>query len=196
MHEKNEINIVVAMKREAKPLINYWKLKKNKEKIFSNKKKKINLIISGIGKKKAEEATIYIAKKTDKNSFFLNIGIAGHKNYKLGEIILVSKVTDNKTKYSWYPSLLCETKIKKIPLVTVGFPKIRYSKDLIYDMEASGFFKGARKFVGPEMVQSIKIISDNKKNSILNISSNKIENWIKCKTTTIDKLINEFRTND
>ena len=59
-------------------------------------------------------------------------------------------------------------------------------------MEASGFFKGARKFVGPEMVQSIKIISDNKKSSILNISSNKIENWIKCKITTIDKLINEF----
>ena len=42
------------------------------------------------------------------------------------------------------------------------------------------------------MVQSIKIISDNKKSSILNISSNKIENWIKCKITTIDKLINEF----
>ena len=48
MHKKNEINIVVAMEREAKPLINYWNLKKNTEKIFSNKKKKINLIISGI----------------------------------------------------------------------------------------------------------------------------------------------------
>ena len=42
------------------------------------------------------------------------------------------------------------------------------------------------------MVQSIKIISDNKKSSILNISSNKIENWIKSKIITIDKLINEF----
>ena len=126
MHKKKQINIVVAMKREALPLINHWKLeKKNPEKIFLNKKKKINLIISGIGKKKAEEATIYIAKKTNKNSFFLNIGIAGHRNCKLGEIILVSKVTDNKTKYSWYPSLLWETKIKKIPLVTVGFPKIK-----------------------------------------------------------------------
>ena len=102
----------------------------------------------------------------------------------------------NKTQYNWYPSLLWKTKIKKNPLITVGFPKIRYSKDFIYDMEASGFFKGARKFVGPEMVQSIKIISDNKKSSILNISSNKIENWIKCKTTIIDKLINEFCTND
>ena len=59
-------------------------------------------------------------------------------------------------------------------------------------MEASGFFKGARKFVGPEMAQSIKIKSDNKKSSILSISSNKIENWIKSKITTIDKLINEF----
>ena len=192
MHKTNEINIVVAMKREAIPLINYWDLKENSKKFYSNKKKKINLIISGIGKKRAENATIYLAEKTNNNSFFLNIGIAGHKNYKLGEIILISKITDNKTKYSWYPSLLWKTKIKKTPLITVGFPKIRYTTNFLYDMEASGFFKGAREFAGPEMVQCIKIISDNKKSSILNISSNKIENWINNKITIIDKLIKEF----
>ena len=192
MHKKNEINIIVAMEREAKPLINYWNLKKNTEKIFSNKKKKINLIISGIGKNKAKNATNHIAEKTSINSFFLNIGIAGHRDYKLGEIVLVSKVTDNKTKYNWYPSLLWETKIKKAPLLTVGFPKIRYKSNLLYDMEASGFFKSARNFVGPEKVQCIKIISDNKKSSILNISSQKIESWIKKKTIVIDKFVKEF----
>ena len=105
---------------------------------------------------------------------------------------MISKITDNKNKYSWYPSLLWKTKIKKAPLLTVGFPKIRYTTNCLYDMEASGFFKGARNFVGPEMVQCIKIISDNKKSSILNISSNKIENWINKKITVIDELINEF----
>jgi len=192
MIKKNEINIVVAMKREAFPLISYWDLKENRDKFYSNKKKKINLIISGIGKKKSEKATKYLAEKTNKNSFFVNIGIAGHKDYNLGEITLVSKVTDNKTKYSWYPSLLWKTKMKKTPLITVGFPKIRYTTNNLYDMEASGFFKGAREFVGPEMVQCIKIISDNKKSSILNISSNKIENWIHKKINIIDKLIKEF----
>ena len=170
MIKKNEINIVVAMKREAFPLISYWDLKENRDKFYSNKKKKINLIISGIGKKKSEKATKYLAERTNKNSFFVNIGIAGHKDYNLGEITLVSKVTDNKTKYNWYPSLLWKTKIKKTPLITVGFPKIRYTTNHLYDMEASGFFKGAREFVGPEMVQCIKIISDNKKSSILNLS--------------------------
>ena len=63
MHKKNKINIVVAMEREAKPLINYWKLKKNTEKIFSNKKKRINLIVSGIGKKKSENATMSYCRK-------------------------------------------------------------------------------------------------------------------------------------
>ena len=160
MHKKNEINIVVAMEREAKPLINYLKLKKNTEKIFSNKKKRINLIVSGIGKKRAEEATVYLAKKTSNNSFFLNIGIAGHRDYELGEIVLVSKVTDNKTKYNWYPSLLWETKIKTSLLVTTGILKIKNKPNLLYDMEASGFFKSARNFVGPEKVKCIKIISD------------------------------------
>ena len=40
MHKTNEINIVVAMKREAIPLINYWDLKENSKKFYSNKKKK------------------------------------------------------------------------------------------------------------------------------------------------------------
>ena len=192
MIKKKEINILVAMKREALPLINYWNLKLNSKKFYSNKKKGINLIISGIGKKKSEKATVYLAEKTNENSFFLNIGIAGHKDFKLGEIILVSKVTDNTTKYNWYPSLLWKTKIKKNSLITVRFPKIRYLTKHLYDMEAAGFFNGARRFVGPELAQSIKIISDNKESSILNISSNKIEHWIKLKIITIDKLINEF----
>ena len=74
MIKKNEINIVVAMKREALPLINYWDLKENKKKFYSNKKKGINLIISGIGKKKSEKATEWSA----------NINEAV-KNYKINE---------------------------------------------------------------------------------------------------------------
>ncbi len=192
MNKIEEINIVVAMKREANPLINYWNLKKNSNNFYFNKKKKINLIISGIGKKKAEIATKFLAEKSKKNSFFLNIGIAGHKNYKLGEIILVSKVTDSAKKYNWYPSLLWKTKIKKAPLITVRFPKIRYTTNYLYDMEASGFFKSARNYVGPEKVQCIKIISDNKHSSIFNISSKKIENWIYSKTKIIDEFVKEF----
>ena len=63
MLKKNEINIVVAMEREAKPLINYWNLKKNTEKIFSDKKKRINLIVSGIGKKNQKMPQIILQKK-------------------------------------------------------------------------------------------------------------------------------------
>jgi len=43
MLKKNEINIVVAMEREAKQLINYWNLKKNTEKIFLITKKLMNI---------------------------------------------------------------------------------------------------------------------------------------------------------
>ena len=105
---------------------------------------------------------------------------------------MISKITDNKNKYSWYPTLLWKTEIKKAPLITVIFPKIRYTTNCLYDMEAAGFFKGARNFVGPEKVQCIKIVSDNKDSSILNISSKKIENWIENKIIIIDKLTNEF----
>ena len=67
-----EINIVVAMKREATALIKYWGLKPSNisKKIFLNKEKKINLLISGIGKNNAEEGTIFLAEITRKKSFF------------------------------------------------------------------------------------------------------------------------------
>ena len=130
--------------------------------------------------------------KKNSNSFFLNIGIGGHRDLKLGEIILASKITDNKTNYNWYPSLLWKTKIKKSSLITVRFPKIIYKPNIVYDMEASSFLKTARSFVGPEKVQVIKIISDNKDNSILTISSKKIEYWIEKKIVIINKLVNEF----
>ena len=76
--------------------------------------------------------------------------------------------------------------------MTVIFPKIRYTTNYLYDMEAAGFFKGARNFVGPEKVQCIKIVSDNKDSSIFKISSKKIENWVYSKTTIINKLVKEF----
>ena len=41
MKKDKEINIVIAMKSEAMPLINFWKLKENKQKIFNNEKKKL-----------------------------------------------------------------------------------------------------------------------------------------------------------
>ena len=85
-----------------------------------------------------------------------------------------------------------ETKIKKSSLITVRFPKIIYKPNIVYDMEASSFLKTARSFVGPEKVQVIKIISDNKDNSILTISSKKIEYWIEKKIVIINKLVNEF----
>ena len=70
MIKKNEINIVVAMKREAIPLINYWDLKENSKKFYSNKKKGINLIISGIGKKNQKKQLNIQVKKLVKIPFF------------------------------------------------------------------------------------------------------------------------------
>ena len=72
MHEKKEINIVIAMQREANFLIKYWNLKQVNlpKKIFVNKKKKINLIISGIGKIKQKKQQPHWLKKQAKILFF------------------------------------------------------------------------------------------------------------------------------
>ena len=70
MLKKNEINIVVAMEREAKPLINYWNLKKSKEKIFSDKKKKNKFNSFRYRKKKSRKCHKSYCRKNKYKFFF------------------------------------------------------------------------------------------------------------------------------
>ena len=63
MIKKNEINIVVAMKREALPLINYWNLKENQKKFYSNNKKKNKFNNFWYRKKKSRKSNYVSCKK-------------------------------------------------------------------------------------------------------------------------------------
>ena len=173
------LHIIVATSSEAKPLINFYKLKKNNRisefQIFENNKIDISLTISGIGKISSALATCFtffiFGKK--KNNLWLNFGLAGNKELKIGEIILVSKVTDkcdNKKKF--FPFFLKEFDIKRKECITYDKPNVKYN-NYLSDMESIGFFFSANKFSTKEYIFSLKIISDNE-NEFIDFKSKKI----------------------
>src|SRR5690348_6346061 len=93
------LNIVVALHSEAKPLIEYYYLKKICSEtlpfpVFSNKDRSIHLVVSGIGKIKTAAATTFLHCLTGNKSFscFLNIGISGSSQYPIGALILAAKI--------------------------------------------------------------------------------------------------------
>ena len=175
------INFVVAHKSEANPLIKYFNLKKfiNKPfQIFKNENG-IRLIISGIGATSANSAVKYMWKLSGGCSSFkegwINVGIAGHRTLKLGTCFLANKISSKNTGEVYYPSLDLNTKITE-GLITVDRPEKLYVEDEAYDMEAAGFFRAALKCSEIELINIIKVISDNETSSIDNITGKLIDN--------------------
>src|ERR1700761_8244047 len=103
------IAIVTAFHSEAKPLIEYFKLKTQMTQapfpIYQNEN--MHLIISGLGKINAALAVGYLqAILQTPNIVWLNIGIGGHRSMEIGTAILAHKVIDESTARSFYPTFL------------------------------------------------------------------------------------------
>ena len=165
------IHFVIATYTEAKPLINFFKLKKKSGKlqfdIFLSSNKKISLTISGIGKIQAVASVIYTNMYFGgiRNNVWINIGIAGHKCEKIGDIFLINDNLDFSTKKNYFPIINFGGNFKCLSSITYDYTDEKYN-DSISDMELSGFFYAASKSSSIELIQSLKIISDNRSEKI------------------------------
>ena len=161
------IHLIVATNSEARPLIDLFKLKKKKlKKNFIYENQSISLTITGIGKVNAAigvtQTYFFYNQKSD--NIWINIGIAGHKNLKVGDICSVSKISDNEIDKKFFP-FINGFRMQNQECLTIGKQKKSYSSS-IYDMESSGFYQSACKYSSKELLQIVKIISDNQYESI------------------------------
>ena len=188
------IHLVLATHTEAKPIISYFKLKRlmhiSEYQVFISKDQNLSLTISGIGKIFSACSVIftYSLFKRQKNNIWINIGISGHNDLEIGEIILVNKISDLSSKKSWYPSIVFNHDFKVMNCNTYDQPNFKYTKN-IHDMEASGFYSSACKLSYFELIQSLKIISDNNNNKINYKEKEKISKLIEINIAEIQKLI-------
>ena len=124
------IHFVVATNSEARPLIDLFKLKKIKDLkqsfIYSNQQ--ISLTISGIGKVNAAigvtQTYYYFNQKND--NIWINIGLAGHRDLKMGDICAVNKISDNENNRDFFPyanefKMQIQEISKGIKLIVNGF---------------------------------------------------------------------------
>ena len=162
------IHFVVATNSEARPLIDLFKLKKIKDlkQAFIYANQNISLIMSGIGKVNAAIGVTqtYYYYNQKNNNIWINIGLAGHKYLKVGDICTINKITDNETKKIFFP-FVNKFKIQNQECLSVGKQRKNYSSK-VYDMESFGFYQSACKYSSKELLQIVKIISDNQFESI------------------------------
>jgi uncharacterized tellurite resistance protein B-like protein len=171
------LNIVTALKIEAEPIIDYFKLKSTNG-IYQNEN--INLTVTGQGKIKSAINTAVLLSQY--NYFALNIGIAGSNKYEINRGFFIHKITDTDTGYNYYPDIadLNSEEIHTVSKVGKYFSLV--------DMESSGFFEAAYKFLNVNEIILYKIISDT---PVHKADKNEIPELIKSHINIIEELLTQ-----
>ncbi len=185
------LNIVVALACEAKPIRRFFSLQRSATgqsfPVYQNDE--MRLIISGVGKVNAAAAVAYLqALGNESSGKWLNIGVAGYADLDVGELILINRITDKTTGENWYPPIVYKHTCRTGALITVDAPQTDYQGETAFDMEASGYYPTATRFASGELVQCIKVISDNRQQTIESINASRIERLIADNMDNIDKL--------
>ena len=184
------IHLIIATFPEANHFIKSLQLKKissiSEFNVYYNNK--FTLTISGIGKVNSAVAVAQTYQEfgKNKNNNWLNVGIAGHDNSKLGEIYIINKILEDKSDKCFFPYSPCIQNIKNNSCITYENVNNKYN-DSLSDMELSGFFEAANKYSYKELIHSIKIVSDNKYDSIDFKDKQIVEKLFFDKSTIFDK---------
>ncbi len=188
--------IYVALPAEAKPLIAHFKLKKNLAiKAFSvYASQELVLTVTGVGKMAMAAGVGCIQAVYRGISFpvLINIGVAGHRYFDIGKVLLIDKITDNDTGKNFFPPLIASNLQPSAAVTTFSTAQEGYSDDSLHDMEASGFYSIALKFTTAELAQSLKIVSDNRVSSIQNINAASVNKWIEKATPELEIMMSKL----
>ncbi len=190
------LHLITALACEAKPLINNYGFKRcideSAYSIFRNES--MTLTVSGVGKLAAAAAVAYTQGRfgDHEKAIWLNIGVAGHRHFNIGDCRIAHKVTDQETKRHWYPSLLYPAPCDTSEIVSVNQPETTYAQNCLYDMEAAGFFASACKFTTLELIHSLKIISDNQTTNATSLNQKVITQLVDNQIGIVDTLISEL----
>lgn len=156
---------VCALHCEAKPLIDFYRLKKSHDEtafdLYSNTD--MACIISGVGKLNSAIATAWVAAKySDCRSIaWVNLGIAGADNSAIGSIYSINQVLQADNDKSFYSPIMKASRMATASCITIDQERDDYHPRHLYDMEAAGFYQATTRFSSLELIQCIKVISDN-----------------------------------
>lgn len=187
------IHLVVALPAEAKPVVSWLNLKRTQPAqgfpIYGHRH--IRLVVAGSGKTNAAAATafLYAMGGCPRDAVWVNLGIAGHAGREVGTVVLADQISDAGTNWSWYPLLTMNAPCPTDALVTLDRPDLSYRRQAMLDMEASGFYATARRFSTPELVQVLKVISDNRHETADGLDAVRVRRLVSGSLDTLSRLL-------
>jgi adenosylhomocysteine nucleosidase len=191
-----KIFLYLALPCEAKPIVDHFRLKKDIHihafAVYSNGN--IILTVTGIGKSAMAAGIAYSQALYSSSgySILLNVGIAGHKTYSIGSVFLIDKITDADAERRYYPPMVFTPPCPTHSLVTLSKPQVTYPNENLCDMEASAFYETSTRFTTSELIQCLKIVSDNELSPAQNIQPKMASELIRAQLSTLERILSEL----
>jgi adenosylhomocysteine nucleosidase len=188
-----KIFIYTALPCEAKPLVEYFKLKKRVDiqPFAVYVQGEICLTVTGLGKSAMAAGVGYTQAlfAAGEQAVLMNIGIAGHRDYAIGGLYMVDKIIDADSQRNYYPPLIGKALCPSCAIRTSSSPQLNYDHAELCDMEASAFYETATRFTTGELIHCLKVISDNQASPAHMIQAKQVSLLIADHVATIDALI-------
>lgn len=191
------ICIVVALASEARPLLNAYGLKRDHSihefPVYYDPQHKISLIVSGSGAFNTAVAVGFIAGRHAQHQLaWLNVGIAGCSSAAIGDCYIAHRIIHDASGQYFYPYIYPDDKINGGTIITVAQPELSYPENVLYDMEAAGFFVASQRLSSIEFIRSVKVISDNCRESAHALKAKQVSTLLQNQMDNIDRVFNNL----
>lgn len=202
------IRLVTALAAEARPIARRFGLDAAGDGPLPRfEGEGMELVVSGIGTAAAAAAVGYLAGRGEGQDEhgrwqgshreavgWINVGIAGHRQHPLGSTFLASKVVDKSSGRVWYPPLVIDSPCPSAVVCTVATVERELADDALYEMEAAGFCAAATRFATSELVQVLKVVSDNRLAPPERLTRSSVGDLIAGALPALETLVDEIRT--
>lgn len=187
-----KIFFYLALPCEAKPLIAHYNLKKDLNidvfSVFGHDD--ICLTVTGLGKTAMAAAVAYTqAMFNSPNPVLVNVGVAGHKEFAIGDLFLADNIVDMDSGRCFYPPLVLKTDMSSCGVFTKAVAQLQYEHTALCDMEASAFYETAIRFTSSELVQCLKVVSDNAKQPAHLLNAEQVSRLLQTQCQTIAEFV-------
>lgn len=190
------IYIVVALSAEARPLCAHFQLDRVEalQPLSVFRRADQALIVSGVGRERAASAVESLAKAIPDEgpAVWLNIGVAGHRQYDIGTAVLADRVTDTEGDEVCSLSPPDDLHLEIAEIRTVSHVETRFETDALYEMEAAGFCQQAAQHTSDELLQVLKIVSDNRRTGTVCVSAHQVQGLVEKSLPKVDLLISNL----
>jgi len=183
--------IITALPCESRAFIDTFKLRHLEARgmrLYGNEQ--YLLLQTGIGKLQAAAATAALLQSRPGINAIINTGVAGGAA-AIGTTLMGHQIRDAASGAQWFPHLPPQRVTAQLATAlvhTVDVPCTDYQEGVLYDMEASGMFSAASRYLSTDRMHTIKVISDNASNSTETLHKDQVTKLMQGAATVVARL--------